>query len=244
MNQLVDPPSDFDGPPEVDVRALAGRTTPDEPKPPSRRRGLVVRVAVSVVVGVLAGGALWWQRTVTADPGLVFSVGPNAYRDPALSDMSGITHKENVLGDEVDVDFVPNGRLYVAFGLYNGGQHDVRIEAVPEAKMYYWAFDRMSVGHDPAGGFAGFDRRYQPFRPFTVHRGETVDVRLDFRLADCDPKMLQPGGSYVRSLPVHYRTFGITRTHDVPLENAAVSIQTIGQCTHPLTKSDRDPARP
>jgi len=235
VNDLFDPLADSTPPLEVDIRALTSRTTADPDPVPSRWPAVALRVAVAALVGAVAGVGLWWHRTVTADPGLEFTSGPNAYRDTAFTDYSGITRNRNLLGEEIDVAFVPAGHLYVTFGLYNGGPHDVRIEGAPPQKMYYWAFDRMSVAHDPAAGFAGFDRRYQPFRPFTLHRGETADVRLEFRLADCDPATLQPGQSYIRDLPVRYRTFGATRTAQVPLRDAAVALEASGKCLHPIT---------
>lgn len=235
MNDVLGSSAQFDLPVEIDIRALRGRTTSDVDSEPSPWRARVVRVAVAALVGAVAGAGLWWHETVTANPGLEFSSGPNAYRDTAFTDYSGITRRQNLLGEEVDVAFVPDSRLYVSFRLYNGGHHDIGIKGAPAQRMYYWAFDQMSVAHDPAGGFAGFDRRYQPFRPFTLHRGESVDVRLDFRLAGCDPSTLQPGQSSIRDLPVRYRTFGVTRTARVPLRDAAVAVEASGECLHPIT---------
>lgn len=100
--------------------------------------------------------------------------------------------------------------------------------------MYYWAFDRMSVGSDPDDGLVGFDSRYQPLRPFTLHAGQTVEVRLEFRTADCDPKTLQSGQSFIRGLALRYRLFGVTRTVRVPLRDAAIALQALGECGHPI----------
>jgi len=236
VNDTLDTTAEVGPPPDVDVRALAGPTT-DRPEPaPSGRRALLLRVAIAALVGAVAGGGLWWHETVTADPGLEFYGGFNVYRDPAATDMTGIDSKRNLLGTESDVAFVPGGRFYATIGLYNGGHHDVRIEAEPTGRYYYWALDHMSVAHDPEGGFAGFDRRYQPFRPFTLHHGETRDVRLEFRIADCDPNALESGGtSSLDGLPLRYRTFGITRNARAPFRDAVLALEALGECRNPIT---------
>jgi hypothetical protein len=162
------------------------------------------------------------------------------YRDEAATDHSGIVTDDGRHGiDDVDtvrVAFVPNGHLYATFGLYNGGGHDVRIEAAPAERMYYWAFDRMDLSTDRNTGFGG---RYEPL-PFTLHRGETRYVRLEFRLADCDPAAFQPGGSStLRSLRLSYRILGVARSHDVPFRDGALALQATGTCAHPIVESNR-----
>ena len=96
----------------------------------------------------------------------------------------------------------------------------------------------MTIGTDPDTGLVGVASHYRPFRPFrpfTLHHGQTVEVRLEFRLADCDPHALQPGGlSTVRDLPVHYHTLGISRTVKVPLDAATIALQAMGTCAHPI----------
>ena len=239
-----------DPPPEVDIAALkrpgpgpapevdAGALTRPAPAPPARvagrRRRLVIGAVAAVVIAV-AGGAGWWHRQVSADPRLEFS-GPNVYRDEAATDHSGIVTDDSRHGlDEVDtvrVAFVPDGRLYAFFGLYNGGGHDVRIEAPSPAGMYYWGFERMTLSTDRNTGFGG---RYEPVRSFTLHRGETRYVRLEFHLADCDPAAFEPGGSStLRSLRSPYRILGVSRTHDVPFRDASIAVQAMGDCAHPI----------
>lgn len=205
-----------------------------------RRRTVVVGVAVTMVVAVLAGGGVWWNRAVTADPGLEFHGGPNVFRDVASTDMGGIVHKDNKMGSEVDVAFVPGGRVYASFGLYNGGARDVRIEAPPAGRFYYWALERMSLSTEPDDGWVGTARNFAPFKPFTLRRGETREVRLEFRLADCDPAALQPGGwSTLRGLSLRYRTLGVTRSRLVRFRHAVLALRAMGICRHPLT--DREP---
>src|SRR5688572_19726429 len=115
---------------EVNPEALAAPTVlPSEP-PVVRRRTVVVGVVITVVLAALAGGGVWWNRAVTADPGLEFHGGPNVFRDAESTDLTGIVHKDNKVGSEVDVAFVPAGRLYASYGLYNGGPRDVRIEGL------------------------------------------------------------------------------------------------------------------
>lgn len=219
--------------PEVDAEALT-RPAPTPPaRPAGRKRRLAIALAAAALVLVAAAGGSW-HRNVTGDPRLEFS-GPNVYRDDAATDHTGIVTDDRGYGiDDVDtvrVAFVPNGRLYASFGLYNGGGHDVRIEAAPAARMYYWAFERMDLSTDRNTGFGG---RYGPL-PFTLHRGETRYVRLEFRLADCDPASLEPGGSStLRSLRLRYRILGVTRTADVPFRDAIIAVQAMGKCAHPI----------
>ena len=201
-----------------------------------RRRSLVLAVAVLTVLAGLAGGGLWWYRQVTGDPGLEFYNGPNVYRDDRY-DTTGIHRTDTMVGSEVKVDFVRNGGLHVMFGLYNGGSRDVRIEAVPPARMYYWGLERMGLSADRDDGWTGTATRWAPFEPFTLRRGETKEVRLEFRLADCDPAALQPGGySLLRSLRLDVRRLGVTRTIDVPFRDAAVALHAMGICEHPMVE--------
>ena len=72
-------------------------------------------------------------------------------------------------------------------------------------------------------------------RPFTLHKGETKNVRLEFHLAGCDPAGLQPGGaSSLRSVPLTYRTLGVTRTAAVPFRDLVVAVQAMGTCDDPV----------
>lgn len=81
--------------------------------------------------------------------------------------------------------------------------------------------------------FAGKD--YTALHPFTLEPGETRHVRLDFRLADCDPAGLQDRGySVVDSLPLTYKVLGFRRTVDVPFAKSAPAVMTMGECNHPF----------
>lgn len=239
MNDLAEPPVQEQAAPDVDVRALAAPPVVHIAPAMVRRRSVFVAVAVATVLALLAGGGVWWHHAVTADAGLEFYGGPNVFRNETGGDHTGIREVRNLLGSEVDVEFVPGGRLYVFFGLYNGGPHDVRIEAAPEEPYYYWAFDGMALSTDPDDGFVGVRTHYEPFRPFTLQRGETREVRLEYRLAGCDPAELQTGGySTIRSLPLRYRILGITRTRPVPFRETAVALQAMGPCQHPITHDE------
>ena len=113
----------------------------------------------------------------------------------------------------------------------------MRIEGAPAGRYFYWGFDRLSVSTDPDDGFVGVAQNYGPFRPFTLQRGQTVEVRLEYRIADCDPAQLQSGGtSSVRSLGLRYRTLGITRTAAVPFRTAAVALHASGDCRNPIVR--------
>jgi hypothetical protein len=95
----------------------------------------------------------------------------------------------------------------------------------------------MSLSTDRNTGFGG---RYEPNRAFILHRGETRYVRLEFRLADCDPATMQPGGSStLRSLRLPYRILGVTRTHDVPFADSTLALQAAGDCAHPIVEPNR-----
>lgn len=101
------------------------------------------------------------------------------------------------------------------------------------------------AGHDRAGleedlGGITVAPAYEPFRPFTLARSETVNVRLEYRLADCDPAELQPNGtSTLSSLRLQYRILGVTRTAHVPFRDTAVALQAGGPCRNPIVRPSR-----
>jgi hypothetical protein len=234
MNVLHDAPPVTAPEPDVGTASLAAPPEVQVEPPMVRRRSVVVGVAIALAIAVVSAGGVGWHAAVTGDPGLEFYGGPNVYRDEASTDYSGIDRRTNVLGTEIAVAFVPDGRLYVSFGLYNGGAHDIRIVDTPEDRYYYWGFDRMSLATDSNEGFVGLASQWEPFRPFTLHRGETREVRLEYRIADCDPAELQAGTSTVRGLDLRYRILGLTRTAHVPFRDAAVALQAVGPCRHPI----------
>jgi hypothetical protein len=237
MNDVVDPPLKPLLAPHVEAGALAAPPVVLPGLPMVRRRAVIVGIVVATVVALLACGAAWWHHQVVADPGLEFYGGLNVYRDEASTDHAGIELQDNLLGTQASVAFVPNGRLYVHFGLYNGGAHDVRIEDAPAGRYFYWGFDGMSLATDPDDGLVGVAAGYEPFHPFTLQRGQTVEVRLEYRLADCDPAELQSGTSSVRSVPLKYRTLGISRTARVPFRDSVVAVTAIGPCRNPIIES-------
>jgi hypothetical protein len=202
-----------------------------------RRRGPGGRTGILIVVVLvaLAGGGLWWHGAVTADPGLSFDGGGNVFRTAEAGDVTGITRVENSLGADVNVAYQAGAPLHAFFGLYNDGPRTVTVEALPRQGFYYWAFDGAAVSTNPQTAFVGRD--YTPFRPFRLRRGETRYVRLDFHTAICDPAGLQSGSSRIVSLPVRYRTLGVTRTATVPFERLSIGVLTIGRCDHPLELS-------
>jgi hypothetical protein len=226
--------------PDVDAEALRRPATPVAPPAGRRRRVLVA--ATSTLVVLLAAGGFWWRHEVTADPGLELSGGLNVARDESGTDRGGIAPLESQFRserDEVAVDFVPNGRLHATVVLHNGGDHDVRIEGFRPGRYYYWGLEHISVSDKRDGGSAGFAAPYEPLRPFTLQRGETRELRLDFRLADCDPASLKPGGySTLLAVGFRYRILGISRTVDVPFGDTVISLQAMGECAHPMTEPD------
>jgi hypothetical protein len=220
---------------EVNLAAL-GRS--DEPPTVEERppvwRGHLLRLVAGAVVVTLVGGVVWWQRAVTADPGLSFQArGVYPAEGPGTGDQAGITENRNLLGSEIAIAFSPGRRIVADWTLHNGGARDVRIESVPSAGFYYWGYEALEVF--PARSPGGVEATAaEPFRPFTLKAGETRDVRLHFRLADCDPAALQSGFSSIDALEVRYRTLGIERSVRAPLDEFVLAVATIGGCDRPI----------
>lgn len=215
--------------PDVDLDALRA-PRPHAGRHPHRPTRHLRIVALVLLATALAIGGLWWHNSVTSDPQLRFE-NANVFRAND-GDKTGIQDLRNTLGTETQVAFGPAGSFFAYIDLYNGGHHDVRIEAVPPSGFYYWGLDQVLVSADRNSPFEG---GYRPLRPFTLHRGDTRYVQLRFRLADCDPGGLQDGASILRSLPVRYRVLGIRRTVSVPFDSMALAVQTSGICNHPIT---------
>ena len=224
-----------DHPPPADAAACVETATGRRRATSAGHRKTVV--AIVAVVAALGGGA-WWHHQVTRDPSLELYGHPNLSRDEAGYERAGLGEQDNWPHPPVStVTFEPNGRLYVHLGLYNGGAHAVRIEQVPPAGFFYWGLDRMSRAAPEPGGVT-VAQGYEPFRPFTLARGETVNVRLEYRLADCDPAELQPNAtSTVSSLRLRYRILGISRTAHVPFRDTAIALQAGGGCRNAIVRS-------
>jgi hypothetical protein len=219
---------------------LADPHEPAEPGPPlpfRRRRWVRVGAGVLLLVPIVAG--VWWQRAVTSDPKLEFPYFSrvNRVEHDATGDQEGIVQKRNVLGTEVEMTFRPGQHLYAYTGIRNDGRHTVRIERLPAAGYYYWGFDGMEVSPDRDAGI-GQVTTYEPFKPFSLEPGEERSVRLNFRLADCDPAELQSGGSTtLGSMKMRYRILGVSRSVDVPFGKAALTVLAGGPCAHPIYDS-------
>jgi hypothetical protein len=215
--------------PEVDTDAAP--PAPDAPVARPRIPRRWRRFAGGVLLVASVASLLWWRSAVTANPGLDLG-GSNAYRS-APGDTMGISRLDNALGTEVRIEFEPGGQFLAYLGLSNRGNRSVRIEEVPPQGFYYWGFDGVAVAGSEQNSFPGTD--YRAFRPFTLPAGETRYLRLDFRLADCDPAGLQDNGySVVESLPVTYKVLGFRRTVDVPFDKTALSVLATGECNHPI----------
>jgi len=204
------------------------------PVPPPRRR-LWRRVVVAVVVLMIVGGAGWWRRTITSDPKLEFTLfnRVNRVEHDTGGKPEGITETRNTLGTQYDIAFAPNQRIFVYTGLRNGGSRTVRIEKVPVTGFYYFGFDTMEVSPERGIGI-GQLTTYEPFKPFILKAGESRNVRLNFRLADCSSTGLQPGTTSLRGLLMRYKILGAGRTWVVPFEESVLAVPTIGQCEHPI----------
>jgi hypothetical protein len=197
----------------------------------SRWRRRALGAALAVVVGAVGAGA-WWNRAVTADPGLILVGGANVFRNKAGGDVNGITQVTNSFGTDVNVAYEAGSGIHAFFGLSNRGRRTVRIEGMAPEGFYYWGLDGVAVSEDLRTGSYGGE--YKPFQPFTLRPGETRAVRVDFRQASCDPAGLQDGSSRLDSLPVRYRTLGWTRTADLPFEEVTIAVRTMGVCDRPL----------
>jgi hypothetical protein len=190
------------------------------------------RMLVLIVAAALAGGGVWWDRAVTADPGLSFDGGPNVFRNADGGDVTGITRAENSFGTDVNVAYEAGAPLHGFFGLYNHGRHTVTIQGIAPRGLSFWAFDGAALSTDWRTALAGRD--YGPFRPFRLRPGETRFLRLDFHTARCDPAGLQTNGSSrIVALPVRYRTLGVTRTATVPFDQLSIGIGSPGICDQP-----------
>lgn len=213
----------------------------DDPDPisvehPRRRRRWPWAVVAALVAALWSGGA-WWNRMVSADPGLSFDgFGANVFRNPEGGDKSGITEVRNSFGTDAEVAYEAGSRIHAFVAVVNRGPRTVKIEAIPPQGFYYWAFDGAALSENPNTAFAGRD--YSPFRPFTLEAGETRHVRLDFHQADCNPAGLQDGDSRLLGLPVTYRTLGRARTVEVPFDRLRIGVSVMGECDRPLRDPD------
>lgn len=224
--------SDADGTAPADAHAEPAQA-PALPR--SRSRPPWRRIAVVIAVVVVAGTAVWWRRTVTSDPKLQFTLfnRVNRVEHDATGNQEGIIQKRNALGTQVDIAFVPGQRIFVYLGLSNNGGQTVRIDQVPVAGFYYFGFDTMDVSPERGIGI-GQMTTYEPFKPFTLKAGESRNVRLNFRLADCSPTDLQPGTTKIQGLVMRYKILGLGRVWLVPFEESVLAVPTIGRCEHPI----------
>ncbi|MFZ0324332.1 MAG: hypothetical protein WAN48_09405 [Actinomycetes bacterium] len=71
-----------------------------------------------------------------------------------------------------------------------------------------------------ARGLSSVD--YQPFSPQRVAPGETISLRVTFTIPDCPRD--EPGQRIEDTVPVTYRSFGVTHTERLPL-GYSVAIQ-------------------
>jgi hypothetical protein len=196
----------------------------------------VVGIALLVVIA----GAVWWRMTVFADPKLRFTMFNRVLRveNEKTGDPAGITRQENQLGTRYDIAFVKGQRVIVELGLRNNGGQSVQIDKVPPAGFYYFGFDGMEVSPDPESKAPiGSATTWQPFKPFTLGAGEGRNVRLTFRLADCDFTADQAGTTSIQGLVVRYKKLGFGRGWVVPFEKSVLAVPAGGSCERPITDS-------
>ena len=203
---------------------------------PRRRRG-GRRVVVGIALLVVVAGAVWWRQTVMADPKLVFTMFNRVLEaEPqATGNPEGIPGKETELGTRYDVAFKSGRRVFVELGLRNDGGHAVQIDKVPTAGFYYFGFAGMEVSPDKESKTPiGPTTTYQPFTPFTLGAGEGRNVRLTFRLADCNPPSQEAGSTSIHGLLLRYKVLGLGRGWVVPFEKSVLAVATTGVCEHPI----------
>jgi hypothetical protein len=200
------------------------------PEPPKKRRRWLGAAALALVLALLSAG-LYLHRAVTAEPGLEFS-GFNVFRAEA-GDKTGIEDLRNTLGTESRVDFVSKGSFVAYTSLYNGGPRDLRVRTIPRAGFHYWGLSGAALSTNERTAFVGED--YVPFRPFTLRKGETRYLRLDFSLADCGEAPMEEGwSSTIDSVALTYETLGFRRTAVVPFQQTAISVLAGGECEKPI----------
>jgi hypothetical protein len=118
---------------------------------------------------------------LTGDPGLEFD-GFNVFRAEA-GDKTGIEDVRKRWERSRRSTSSPTAPFIAYTSLSNGGSRDVRITAVPKTPFHYWALAGAAVSTNDTTAFIGED--YVPLRPFTLRRGETRYLRLDFVFAGC-----------------------------------------------------------
>ena len=209
------------------------------PSSPPRRRGGRQRILIAILVLVVGAGAVWWRKTVTADPELTFTLFNRVVRaeHEATGDPEGVTRKANQLGTQYELAFAAGKKVFVELGLRNDGGHAVQIDKVPPAGFYYFGFDGMEVSSDPAAPLGALTA-YEPFKPFTLGAGKDRSVRLTFRMADCSSINPEAGGhSSITGILVEYKILGFRRGWAVPFQQSVLSVPATGTCEHPITDS-------
>jgi hypothetical protein len=187
-----------------------------------RRRWSLIAVIAAACLAVMG---LVYERAVTADT-LSFSGAANVWRVDAL-DRAGVAEVHNALGTDVSVGFLRNGPFVVHLGLVNGGRHDVRIRSIPKERAFYYRLEGVETSEQQFNGF-------RPFRPFTLHAGETRWMALHFRFADCDLSSGPGLHSSRTSLRVRYSVLGFPRSRFVPFDEIAVTVPA-GNCDQPAS---------
>jgi hypothetical protein len=216
--------------PLVDVHGEWHPSVPPlAPAPPPRRHRRLLRLAVMLTVVVL-GGLVGWNKAATADPGLRFSE-PVVFRSEPGDD-SGIRQVENRLGREVEIDFARAARFTFVLKLTNEGSDEVKLRDFPSTSFYDGTIDHVSWSWANDEDGERVRAAYEPFEPFSLPAGESVDIRFDARFDDCDRTgdaiVISP--SSVTELAVSYKTWGFLRTIKVPFERARLSFFTPGGC--------------
>ena len=218
----------------VDVGAAPPDVAEDGPpnSRPRRRRWLAVAIVV-VLIGALSavGFGVRWRANYQ----------PLAIDDESveLGDrlIDGIVHPGgwisgsgvwglDVLADDDaddDADFTAaatyhdGDHLVFGFALHNSGSVGVTITGFdlprPEQVVLLGLID-VRIGKRLAGGGTSVVHT-DPFRPFTLHSGETRDVVVREKMRACEWNTPGSGNTW-SDLGLHYRTLGLTRHATLP----------------------------
>ena len=187
---------------------------------PRRRRRWPVAVAVVAAVALVAVGL----GQLTA-PALRFDGGATVWRT-APDDEAAVERVDNALGSEVTVGFERDGVFSARVALVNHGRYPVKVLGFPNRGAYSYGLESVEMAPEadaPAGAF----------RSFTLRRGATEWLVLQFRFADCDLDHNGAGTIARSTLPVSYRVFGLHRKQSVPFPRFVLSVPD-GRCDHPV----------
>jgi hypothetical protein len=190
-----------------------------------RPRWWPVALATIVVVPLMAVAV-----GQIAAPALSFDGGPVVWRT-VPGDLTGVKRVDNVLGTEVTVGFERSGPFTATLALVNHGRYPVKVLGLPDRGAFFYGLESVGMASDP-------EAPSQPFHSFTLRRGATRWLMLQFRFASCELEPADGVAASRTSLPIDYRVFGLHRREAVPFQRFALSVPS-GRCDHPVLSEDQ-----